>query len=330
MKRNDKMKKRIFSLVLAAISAVFCLLSCGDEASDASDTAGADVDVMKPVTDDTTSDKSDTEATAGLEDGYVYIALGDSIAYGYGLIDFENERYPELIYNELSKHNESVRMENYAVNGDTSGDLIEILTASKTDGKKNIFKNADLITVSIGANNVLGPSLSKLNEYYMMASSGDPNLAEIRIPQIYDEMLEETAAGIEQFESDIVTIMGLLDELAPDAKVIFQTVYNPYRKLDIKFDFIKETLDLASQADALVSALNSTVTSNAEKLGYTVADVYTAFEAAENVVNADSFKGSVAEFATSIVEADPHPNKAGHELIADVIIGALGLTYGKK
>ncbi len=320
------MKKRSFLLIFVIIAAVFCLFAC--EGGTDTDTTDEDIDVMSPATDGT--DAPDTEKTPDTDavtdkDEYVYLAFGDSIAYGYGLLDFENERYPELLVSELSEHHRSIQHTNYAVNGDKSGDLIELLRNGLLNTDTD---HIDLITVSIGANNVLSPSLSKLNEYYMMSST-DPNLAEIRIPQIYDEMLAETAAGIEQFKTDIVTIIELLRELAPDAEIVFQTVYNPYRKLDVKFDFKKATLDLSEQADALVSALNEIITSNAASLGYKVADVYAAFEAADSVVNADGFTGGAAEFAESFAAVDPHPNKAGHELIADVIIRSLGLSEEK-
>lgn len=65
-------------------------------------------------------------------------------------------------------------------------------------------------------------------------------------------------------------------------------------------------------ADNAVCALNAVITSQADALGYTVADSYTAFEnSGADLVNAG------ANFSV-----DPHPNRAGHELLAE--------THAKK
>ena len=308
------------------------LVACADGAdSDTDGTRGdtaADVDVMATdtVEDTETESVTETETETGtdavgteddLSDTFVYVALGDSIAYGYGLIDFDNERYPALIESALSDKVTSLTGFNYAVNGDTSGDLIALIKSGGTPE----LRHADLVTISIGANNVLGNSLAKLSEYYLYVSSvTDENLKNIRIPQIYDEMMAQNDAGIAQFALDIVTIIELVREASPDAEIIFQTIYNPYRKLGVTFDFIENTLDLASETDRLVTDLNEIIVSNASTLGYKVADVYSAFDGLENVVNADTFTGGVTEFATALVEADPHPNKDGHRVIADTIL----------
>ncbi len=336
------MKIRSVLLILTLIAALFGTLACAEGAPSDADSSGGDVDAMSPATDgsgtlghesDDTSDTAlDTDSLDEyLGNSYVYVALGDSIAYGYGLVDFENECYPKLVYDAIVTDENPAAYSNYAVNGDTSADLIELLDEKASiNSDAEPLRHADLITVSIGANNVLGPSLAKLSEYYAMASSADPNLAALRIPQIYDEMMAANEAGIEAFEADIVTIMNTLKLLAPEAKIVLQTVYNPYRHVNVEFDFIKAKLDLASETERLVSALNAIIKSNADTLGYTVADVYTAFNDQENVVNADSFTGDVNDFATAIVDADPHPNKAGHELIAEVILDSIGIAQGTE
>ena len=71
-------------------------------------------------------------------------------------------------------------------------------------------------------------------------------------------------------------------------------------------------LPLDAVADNAVCALNAVITSQADALGYTVADSYTAFEnSGADLVNAG------ANFSV-----DPHPNRAGHELLAE--------THAKK
>lgn len=329
-RRIPKLKIKALTLILLTSLIITAMISCNtsQKAPDTSETE-SDIDVMRPETDTkanetaSESDSSDSESTEDdLENAFVYVALGDSIAYGYGLIDFDNERYSALIDDKISDSRNYTSL-NYAVNGDDSTDLINLI---KSGGVPEL-KHADLITVSIGANNVLGSSLAKLSEYYLYETSvTDENLKKIRIPQIYNEMMQQNADGTARFATDIVTITELIKSEAPDAQIIFQTIYNPYRKLDLTFDFIENTLDLAQETDRLVTSLNSIIVSNAKKLGYDVADVYSAFNALDNVVNADSFSGNISDFATSIFEADPHPNKLGHQVIAETILPIIKLN----
>lgn len=319
-----KLKNKPLALVFAFVLLIASLTSCSNFSNQPNNTdTESDLEAMLPESDTKSNETSndsrsdDAENTnADLENAFVYVALGDSIAYGYGLIDFDNERYSALIDSELSETGNYASF-NYAVNGDDSNDLIDLI---KSGGAPEL-KYANLVTISIGANNVLATSLSKLYEYYLYESSvSDENLKNTRIPLIYDEMMTENEAGIERFSTDIVTIIDLIRETAPDAQIVFQTIYNPYRKLDISFDFIKETLNLAAETDRLVTSLNEIIVSNADSLGYDIADVYSKFEQLDNVVNADTFSGDVANFATSITEADPHPNANGHRIIAEIIL----------
>lgn len=322
------MIRKAFAFILITAFAALALVACANgtqnDTNVSEETTDTEIDVMATdtvaITDEESESDTETEAVGtedGLDSAYVYVALGDSIAYGYGLIDFDNERYSALIEEALSDKVEAFTDFNYAVNGDTSGNLIELI---KSGGAPELC-HADLITISIGANNVLGTSIAKLSEYHIYSTSvTDENLKSIRIPQIYDEMMTQNAAGIAQFALDIVTIIELIKEAAPDAEIIFQTIYNPYRKLDVTFDFIEHTLDLAKETDRLVTSLNDIIKSNASTLGYKVADVYSAFDALDNVVNADTFTGGAADFVTALIEADPHPNKNGHRVIADTII----------
>lgn len=318
------MKIKALALILLTSLLITSMIACNEASNSSEDSdSDSDIDVMLPETDtksNETASDSDSSANESTEDNlknaFVYVALGDSIAYGYGLIDFDSERYSAIIDSKLSE-TENYTSFNYAVNGDDSTDLINLI---KSGGAPEL-KYADLITISIGANNVLGTSLAKLSEYYLYESSvTDENLKNIRIPQIYNEMMQQNSDGIDRFSTDIVTIVELIKNEAPDAQIIFQTIYNPYRKLDLSFDFIENTLDLAKETDRLVTSLNEIIVSNAEALGYDVADVYSTFDTLENVVNADSFTGNISDFATSIFEADPHPNKHGHQIIAETIL----------
>lgn len=273
------------------------------------------------VTETETETEPDVEDVITDENKLVYVALGDSIAYGYALKDVEGQRYSTLIDSHLDTLWENgCEVYNYAVSGDKGGDLIDILKK----GNAPAISSAHVITISIGANNVLGPALDNLSEYFVFLTVPDENLRKTELPRIYGELMAETKSGIEDFSREIVTIIEEIRKSAPDAEIIFQTVYNPYRLANVKLDFIDGVLDLAEETDRLVSALNKIIVDNAS-LGYTVADIYTAYDGLTDVVNADLFIGDGTDIDQFILAADPHPNEKGHRVIADTIIPLITL-----
>ena len=76
------------------------------------------------------------------------IVLGDSIAAGYGL-DANEYNYGEIIADYIGGS-----VENYAVSGDNSIDLINLLSTINTD-QYNAIKNADYVIISIGGNDII-------------------------------------------------------------------------------------------------------------------------------------------------------------------------------
>ncbi len=87
-----------------------------------------------------------------------YVALGDSIAGGYGLDDAEEESYVGRIAAAMEKRYGAVRVTNFGKNGLRSEQLLEILTdpANKQhDAYMAAIRKADLITLSIGSNDLL-------------------------------------------------------------------------------------------------------------------------------------------------------------------------------
>ena len=90
-----------------------------------------------------------------------------------------------------------------------------------------------------------------------------------------------------------------------------QTVYSPYKGMNITLPLVEPSLALGSYSDAAVSALNREILGAAE-CGYDVVDVYTAFdESSETLTNAGLN-------LVSGMMLDPHPNIAGHRLIAEL------------
>lgn len=236
----------------------------------------------------------------GLTADDTVIFFGDSIAAGYGLADEEKERYSSLIAAEYG-----CTVYNYAVSGDDGKDLLELLA----EGSCEHLKDATVIVLSIGANNVL-KAADALIPYYEALQNGTAqgNLD-------VTEVMSEVAQGIDRFETELPQIIQALREVNADAKIIFQTVYNPYRDFtEFKVEQNGFTLSFAAVSASSVIALNDVIENGAEANGYTVCEVYTPFKEYEgNLINALPDGSNV----------DPHPNKEGHKLLAELVADAV-------
>lgn len=174
---------------------------------------------------------------------YGYVSLGDSIAAGHTINEdwasdygtgsqYGNNgnkstvivpgSYTDLIRNELTAKHGSVNAKSFAQSGDTVADLMEKLTH---DAVKNAIKRADLVTICIGANDVLEPTMSHFEEYVY---TGDLST----ISAIVEANLKTLAS-----DTTVTGYKALFDKLKginSDAKYVFTTIYNPYRFLWIE------------------------------------------------------------------------------------------------
>ena len=243
---------------------------------------------------------------------HILYALGDSIASGYALTYPLTQRYSALLVSALSERDGAEWTErNFAVAGDTSTDLLNRLRGGWVTG----LEEAEEITVCIGANNVLRPAGSFLMAYASALFSEDYGKA---VSDAYDAYRQAAAAGTETLKDDLVSVMAELRAKNPTASVTFLTVYNPYRNTDYDIDLNGLPIPFSLMSDTYVRLVNDVLRGLAPELGYSLADVYAAFEADESgalLVNADDEEQ---------LFADPHPTPAGHRVIAEVLFDAMG------
>lgn len=231
---------------------------------------------------------------------FCYVALGDSICRGYGLEDPETQRFSSLIGKQTG-----CTVYNYGVDGQTGADLVAFLR----NGKAEALGKADVISVSIGANNLLHTLSSLLLSLF---SGFAPTASEPATQVDAEDLFAAVDEALASFEQELPEILELIGEQAPNARVLFQTVYNPYRSFShfpLRLNGTKTYLsDLSNQC---VVRLNERIRDGALQYGYTVCDVYDAFEqSADQLVNASLSK----------MNFDPHPNAAGHAVIAEVLL----------
>lgn len=257
-----------------------------------------------------------------------YTALGDSIARGYGLNNPELNCYPALLSNALSAVLEGtdVVYTNYAVDGMTTQGLKELL-----ENGAEAVDNADLISVCIGANNLLHNFLAVVEKHMPSLVSSSGTLPEgglessafiDAVKAIEAEVESEEFAllmndGIEELKTDLAYIIDLLKKRAPNAEIVITTVYSPYHGIDLSLPYLGISFDMGAVSDRWVSALNVEIVRIATDKQCVLVEAYNHFEAKGGLINAAL---SLVPFNFNF---DPHPNIKGHKELSNLHIKAI-------
>lgn len=180
-----------------------------------------------------------------------YVSLGDSIAAGHSIddnwatnygegsqygYDFGNGyvrteptaivpgSYTDLIRNELvnTYGADKVSAMSFAKSGDTVAMLMDKLSHATV---RNAIEQADFVTICIGANDVLQPALSRLEEYI---STGSLSAIEATIESNLARLTDDSNPN------SFVSLFNRLAEINPYAKHVFTLIYNPYKFLHIE------------------------------------------------------------------------------------------------
>lgn len=322
----------------ALIIIIMLLAACGtdEKGSDTSDTTQAATDsaakdsenssgddsivtdkVNEPVESTKTQDAETGEPTPNEpdKDTIVYVALGDSICRGYDLENADVERYSARLREMLADNMPSYNYVeyNYGVNGQTSSELFDYISSDNAP----MLYGADIVTISIGANNVLLPTIDMIAQYSALSTVTDDSLRDVSLSSLLTSFTLKTDNGIANFSVGLPKIITSIRKFSPDAKIIMQTIYNPYKSIDDVLNFGDTTISVREKADELVGRINNIIKENAAPLGYMVADVYSAFADVYDVIN--------TEYAENDAFAgyDPHPNEKGHKIIAETIFSVL-------
>jgi len=211
-----------------------------------------------------------------------YLALGDSITEGYTIED-KSKIYASLF---AKKHN--FELTNEAVSGDKSGVLLEKLANYNVD-------DYDVITLCIGANNVLRPFLDKVFE-----TSADKQLEMILSLKEDEEFNKEMDKGIEELDKDLTKIMKIVK--SGHAQIYYMNVYNPYQNNVIQ--------PLGEIADYYVGKINDVIEKHKDGVHFINLHRYFASSKAK-LINSQVITGS--HFM------DPHPTGEGQKYIAQLL-----------
>lgn len=252
----------------------------------------------------------------------VYVAIGDSVAYGMSATNGQgyNDRFRTYLQDNRYSDRFPVDFSNLSRPGDTAEDLYELV---KTEEYAAALREADIITINIGGNHLLQSLLNTVYSAYPEASAAAGGIqgAIIRNPWailrlvigLQNPMSPESDAlnrslgiAVSTFESYWPRIMNELTVLAPDAEIYVNTVYSPVTREEPLYGLI----------DPYIGKINEALEAYGNQYRYTLVDVYRAFERVDSDVVEFNLVGSP-------VSADFHPNDEGHALIFETLKAAM-------
>lgn len=151
-----------------------------------------------------------------------HLVLGDSLAKGYGSTQ---GGYVQIASNQIGEQlHKPITVENLGVNGLTTDRLVQMIHSEEVQQK---IKNSNLITISIGGNNVL-----RLNR---------------NVGVIDGIKVLNTEKG--RFEKDLKEIVNTIRSINPNALLVLSELYNPLKLDD----------SIASYADMFLDGWNDSV-----------------------------------------------------------------------
>ena len=173
-----------------------------------------------------------------------YVSLGDSIAVGYLLNGHNKSEEPKhnssnntysagkFIDGSYSNWFKSMLASNfgastvnavtYAKSGDKVSDLLDKLDATNV---RAAVAGADVVTICIGANDILGPATENIWEFI----KAEPSITIQQMDLFLDNGLNELQGS----DGTFVQLLNKLHSINTTAKFIFTSVYNPYKYLGV-------------------------------------------------------------------------------------------------
>lgn len=253
-----------------------------------------------------------------------YVALGDSITYGTGLENIQTESYANLL-----AENFGTTVQNYAQDGMNSSWLLYNIEQGKY---VEDIKNADIITISVGSNDLFWPFYQKLAEIFgvnitkphdllkgIVENFSTATLIEKydMISELYkttysDDTKKELELAVKEHTENWPKLISKIKEINPTAKLIAVEYYNPYHHIILPL-VGNGALSFSFYVDSYIDSLNQTLYENVN-LGYDIADIKETFH------SIDSTNVAISIFNFNL---DPHPNKNGHRIIYEKIIELL-------
>lgn len=241
-----------------------------------------------------------------------YLALGDSISTGFGLENYDSTKSNVSSFsNRLAKNLTKKTYVNLATDFLDTNDFLKDLRLLKSENyidpiHKKVINHSGIITLTLGLDTIVNPITEAIN------NTTDQNLETVLKSETKRSNLIYTInKNVKAFigtksknykDGDFMQIISTLKELNPNADIIVQTIYNPYK--DIK---------LLKELETIIQKMNIAIKLNESDNTYKIVDTYTIFN-----------ESNIA--LTNISQNfNPYPNALGHQLIYFEHLKALGI-----
>lgn len=252
------------------------------------------------------------------EDAVKIVVIGDGISTGAQLADGGKS------YVELVEESGNYEVRNFAQDNFTTADLLDSLNDAQI---QQALSDADVILVTIGIHDIMDQFLVTANgfmEQFGFVRFTDVFTANLEEHGFTDEMelvpyANTMADAIKANRTEATANMQEITkqlETYQDAKIVYQTVYN--------------LLDNIEMYDTLSIKRKTAYNSIMNPAGLVAASCYNNYLASYttqqgNAVLADvssAFAGNAWQY-TNLYDLEMHPNAAGQQVIADLVLQAM-------
>ena len=265
-----------------------------------------------------------------------YVAVGDSIAAGYGLAGYAGDySNPSGCFPALIAQAQGYSLNNLAISGDDTNDLLEKMQTSRY---QDALKSADVISVTIGSNDLLVTTINLLMEHLGVSQADlaglgqDGMMTDIsQVTGILQDIGSYLASGevksildaaVAGFYTNWDTIMSTLQSWNPDATVVVTNYYNPYKLFDIN----ALNMNVGTLGQGYLDQMNAYITASPYNGSYyTIVDVTavtTNVKLDLSAIMSAMMTGQTPDLSSAL-NVDPHPDAAGHAYIAKKILAVL-------
>lgn len=238
-----------------------------------------------------------------------YVALGDSISIGTNVSPAQS--YPRLVNAQLN----APLMLNFSRDGLNSDRLIHVM---RNHYVMNSIRRANLITLTIGSNDVLGIFMDIIRKAtgttdWNVIMSDQIKLAQAVAALNSPSTVTRLKKGIKTFRKNFPYIVSRITALNPKARFVVTTAYSPYHGIVIPTSQTTY-FDLGALSDQMIGGLNQVFSAMAKtKKGRKIVfvDLAEPFVVAPEGLNAKPLP---------MINLDPHPNAVGQQMIANLIL----------
>lgn len=249
------------------------------------------------------------------------VVIGDSIAKGYGSTDYNTDSFGAILGQKMSAD-----VTNLGIIGLDSSGLIEKL---QTEKFQTAIKDADVICLSIGSNDLLKPFLSsfasiigvegeekelfvKIQDKLAKTAKQNPVKAADLLSKAMKKLTDnkELWKACKNFSGQFKEITDIIHEINPDVLIYADNVYNPYYGVAYEYEGIS-VFNISQLCEPYIQKINEAFVKSDD---YTVVDMYSIFRQT-GYTHVKS--GSVENMGD--INMDPHPNDEGYRMMADYI-----------